>query len=522
MNKRILKNIVSVSLCAGLLALGSCTAGFEDLNAPGEKITDEEMNRDNFKLQSYFEQMIDNVLSQQENSFQMNENLLGDLYGRYFMTTNEAWNMQDFTTYNAPSGWVKYPFNDVMQKFTSPWFQVKQSTNEIGSVWAWATILRVAAMHRLGDMYGALPYSQVNSESIEAPYDDLKTLYHSMIDDLTEAVDVITASLASDKEPLLPAADVVYSGDMTKWVKFANSLKLRLSMRLRMVEPDYAKTNAEEAVAHSIGVITSNGDNAAHPYGQPGVWKMCVNWGDARAAADIVSYMVGYNDPRLSVYFNPVTFSGVEGVYAGFRAGGQSVNKAWAMQYTCPAVTQSDVYYYWITASEVAFLKAEGALYGWNMGTDAEALYNEGISLSFDQHATNGAANYAANETAVPADYTDPDPDRQRQYGIKAVSDITIKWEAGNTERNFERIITQKWIAMFPQGQEAWSEYRRTGYPKFFPLPVATNYPTLTTVANRIPFNPDEYTNNRENVEAAVAGLGGADDYATKVYWAKK
>src|SRR5699024_3089361 len=98
MGKRILKSILSVSFCTGFLMLGSCTAGFEDLNAPGEKITDGELNRDNFKLQSYFEQMIDNVISQQENSFQMNENLIGDVYGRYLMTTQSNWNMQDFST----------------------------------------------------------------------------------------------------------------------------------------------------------------------------------------------------------------------------------------------------------------------------------------------------------------------------------------------------------------------------------------------------------------------------------------
>ena len=516
MNKRILKNIVSASLCAGMLVLGSCTAGFEDLNAPGEKVTDEDLNRDNFKLQSYFEQMIGNVLSQQENSFQMNENLIGDVYGRYMTTTNSGWNMQDFSTYNAPTGWVKYPFNDVLQKFTSPWFQVKEATNETGTAWAWATILRVAAMHRLGDMYGALPYSKINSEELTAPYDDLKTLYHNMIDDLTSAIDVLTASLAVSTDPVLPNADVIYGGDMTKWVKLANSLKLRLAMRLSGVEPEYAQKNAEEAVAHSIGVLTANAENPAYPYGQPGVWKICVNWGDARAAADIVSYMVGYNDPRLSTYFEPVTFSGST-AYAGLRSGSQPANKNWAMQYSCPVASQSDMSY-WITASEVAFLKAEGALYGWNMGADAEALYNEGISLSFDQHGASGAAAYAANSTAKPADYTDP----AGLYSIKAASTITIKWNGSDTrEHNLERIITQKWIAMFPLGQEAWSEYRRTGYPKFFQLPVSTNYSTLTTVANRIPFSADEYINNTENVQAAVTALGGKDDYATKVYWAK-
>ena len=310
MNKRLFKYILSGAFGTLLLAGSSCTANFEEINRPGENITDEEYGRDNFKLQSYFSQMIENVLSPQENSFQMNENLIGDVYGRYMTTANDAWNGSNFSVYNAQNSWIKYPFNDVMQKFTTPWYAVKESTDENSTVWAWAKILRVAAMHRLIDMYGALPYSQVTSESITVPYDDMKTAYHAMLDDLTSAIETLTVYLSSSSDALMPDADVVYKGDMNKWVKFANSLKLRLAMRLRGVEPEYAQQMAEEAVGHSIGVITSNADAPIYPYpGNSPIWKMCTSWGDARAAADIVSYMVGYQDPRLSLYFNSVTFS---------------------------------------------------------------------------------------------------------------------------------------------------------------------------------------------------------------------
>ena len=83
-----------------------------------------------------------------------------------------------------------------------------------------------------------------------------------------------------------------------------------------------------------------------------------------------------------------------------------------------------------------------------------------------------------------------------------------------------ERLITQKWIAMWPLGQEAWSEYRRTGYPRFFPLlnGNVTNLPS----ANRIPFPPSEYIRNAANVNAAVSKLGGADNYQTKVWWQRR
>lgn len=521
MNKRLFKYILSGAFGTLLLAGSSCTANFEEINRPGENITDEEYGRDNFKLQSYFSQMIENVLSPQENSFQMNENLIGDVYGRYMTTANDAWNGSNFSVYNAQNSWIKYPFNDVMQKFTTPWYAVKESTDENSTVWAWAKILRVAAMHRLIDMYGALPYTQVTSESITVPYDDMKTAYHAMLDDLTSAIETLTVYLSSSSDALMPDADVVYKGDMNKWVKFANSLKLRLAMRLRGVEPEYAQQMAEEAVGHSIGVITSNADAPRYPYpGNSPIWKMCTSWGDARAAADIVSYMVGYQDPRLSLYFNSVTFSGFDGTYAGLRSGSTLTSKAWADQYSCPAGEMDDDYL-WMTAAEVAFLKAEGALYTWNMGgSTAEALYEEGITLSFDQWGASGASAYMENSTNTPADYSDP----SGKLSTSAVSTITVKWENGDTEKSLERIITQKWIAMYPLGQEAWSEYRRTGYPRFFSLaeqPVS--YPTLTTVAARIPFNPDEYTNNPNNINSSTVQqlLGGKDDYSTKLYWAK-
>lgn len=512
MDKRILKYMLSGSLYIGMLLTTSCTSGFEDINKPGEKISDEEYGRDNFRLQSYFSQMIDNTISQQENSFQMNENLIGDVYGRYMMTTKPDWNSLDFSTYMAPANWIKAPYNDVMQKFSTPWFEVKKATNQTGAMWAWAQILRVAAMHRLADMYGALPYSKMDGESLLVPYDDTKTIYHAMIDDLTDAVEILKVSDGT----LLPDADIIYKGDISKWMKFANSLKLRLAMRLRNAEGEasYAQEKAEEAVKE--GVITANEDAPAHSYPQPGVWKMCDNWGNARASADIVSYMVGYEDPRLSKYFKPTTFDGHETEYAGLRAGCKISSMDWACKYSTPVTNQSTDVYYWITAAEVTFLRAEGALYSWNMGGDAESLYKEAIQLSFDQWGAGNASSYCEDGEKTQANYVDPDG----SLSASAVSSITIKWEPGNTERNLERIITQKWIAMFPLGQEAWSEHRRTGYPYFFDVAVPTNYSNLPDVAHRIPFNPDEYTNNKENVEAAKAALGG-DAYDTKLYWAK-
>ena len=113
--------------------------------------------------------------------------------------------------------------------------------------------------------------------------------------------------------------------------------------------------------------------------------------------------------------------------------------------------------YLWMNAAEITFLRAEGALRGWNMGGDAKSLYEQAITLSFDQYGLTGADAYVADSQNKPQAYTDP----MRTYSVAApASTITIAWQDGDDkfEANLERIITQKWIAMFPCTVEAWSE----------------------------------------------------------------
>ena len=174
----------------------------------------------------------------------------------------------------------------------------------------------------------------------------------------------------------------------------------------------------------------------------------------------------------------------------------------------------------WMTAAEMTFCRAEGALAGWSgMGGSVESLYNEAISLSFEQWGASGASDYINNSTATPADYSDAN----NGYGgsHSKMSSITIKWdESASQEEKLERLIVQKWIALFPDGQEAWCEIRRTGYPKVFPVAQSTSYDI--EVPNRIPFDYTEPVNNPANYAKAVALLGGEDNYATPLWWQRK
>ena len=185
----------------------------------------------------------------------------------------------------------------------------------------------------------------------------------------------------------------------------------------------------------------------------------------------------------------------------------------------------------WITASEVAFIKAEMALKGWTfVGDTAENLYKKGIELSFAQH--NVAIGSYLSNTSVRGAYTDP---RQNAYNNPTFSSaITVKWNSSDSnEVKLSKIITQKWIAMYPyNSHEAWAEWRRTGYPNLMAPVENRSNGVITSVTQvngkdtggmrRLPFSSKETTNNPTNRNTAVGYLGGADNGATDLWWVKK
>jgi hypothetical protein len=340
-----------------------------------------------------------------------------------------------------------------------------------------------------------------------------------MFADLDNAIDVLTGyAISNPSARPMANYDNVYAGDFQKWVRFANSIKLRMAIRIRFANPTLAQQKAEEAVSHPIGVITSNADNATYDYtkGNP-LNIMWDSYGDTRACADLLTYLTGYNDPRLPKYLQPVTDTSWGVTYAAMRSGINITSQEDARKYSSPVAAKTDRLM-WLSAAEVAFCKAEGALAGWNMGGTPQSLYESAVKLSFEQWGVGGVDTYLADNTSTQANYEKPAGSVTNTPNASAVSTITIAWnEDDSNEQKLERIITQKWIALWPLGQEAWCEIRRTGYPKLFDLVETARYPIQ--VANRLPFSYNEYLTNRQNVEAAVNMLGGEDTYATRLWW---
>ena len=172
-----------------------------------------------------------------------------------------------------------------------------------------------------------------------------------------------------------------------------------------------------------------------------------------------------------------------------------------------------------MNAAEVFFLRAEGALAGWSMGGTAQSLYEDGIRASMTQKTgADGAAidGYIASAN-VPVLY---------DAGTQPVTDIPIAFDGGgSTERQLEQIITQKWIAIYPNGWEAWAELRRTGYPRQYARVESQNPDVgVDEIMRRMVYVQSEFDTNGDAVNAAIAlpEMSGGDRNSTKVWWDKK
>ena len=165
---------------------------------------------------------------------------------------------------------------------------------------------------------------------------------------------------------------------------------------------------------------------------------------------------------------------------------------------------------------------AEGALEGWNMGAGtAQSYYEKGIETSLQEWTTATAGEIIAyiNSSNTPSDIKDA-------YNSGAMNNVPVLFKsAGTKEEKLEQIITQKWLALYPDGWEAWTELRRTGYPKLYPRLNSDNLDVpANAIMRRVKFVISEFSNNKVAMEAAqkLPELGGGDKNNTKVWWDKK
>ena len=521
--KKIFKFIAASCLMASVLA--SCTAKFEEYNTNPYGPTPEQMVGDGANVGSLIMDMQQVLVQGHQNRSQMIDHMIGSEYGGHIACIAHWDNAGNFYTYNPRIGWVGYPFDVILPQIYTNYFEISKLTEGKGAVYHWAQILRVFGSQLLNTIYGPIPYSQVKEGVMSVAYDSEEELYNAMFAELDEAIDGLTPIVASGEDTsILGEYDYVYNGDFTKWVKFANTLKLRMAMRISSVAPQLAQAKAEEAVGHIFGTMSSSGDVAWSTFndGMNPYYRAEVEWngGEIRLSANIASYLGGYSDPRLAKYAKNATYGETTGVIAVRNGIYQNAGSMSEYQKFSTTAIAQDSPLLVMSASEAYFLRAEGALKGWDMAGTAKTLYETGVAVSMEERSAS-IGEYLSSE-AVPADYVDP---YNTNRNIAAVSNVTPKYdESASAAENLERILVQKWIASFPNGWERWSDFRRTGYPKMFPVVNNQNSDGVSTERGmrRLPYSQNEYNTNPTNVAAAVASLGGQDTGATDLWWAKK
>lgn len=543
-----MKKINRFKLLAGVCAMSLfASCNFEEINTNQFEMGEGEGAMDGFEvggLVTAMQRAVFPVGTQADdtdiiNAYQTSYHLSADNWSGFFGENNSsAWNSgSNNTTYFLIDNWVKSTYTESYTNVLDSWKRLKMTAekNNTPEVFALAQILKISAWHKTLECFGPMPYSHAADASMNIPFDSEKEVYEAMFKDLTDAIAVLTEK-AENGINVMGAYDAVYAGNTAKWVKYANSLMLRLAMRVRFADEELAKRYAAQAIGHPMGVITVKEDEAQMSQGAGMIFRNNIEWlagtyNEARMGSSMFSYLLGYHDPRLSAYFLPVSddcnygvaaFDGNEyqAVPAGHTNGQNSVYQSFSK----PNI-QSNTPTYWLRASEVYFLRAEAALvWGGEFGS-ADALYKQGIDMSFQENGVSSSVDNYMNSGLSPMAYNLSHYSYGQTCAVPCAT--TAKFE-GTPEDKLEKIMIQKWIALFPNGQEAWTEWRRTGYPKLNPIKTLRGQSQGATIAGGIrrmiyPTSFYQTTEGKSIYEAALQlfnnGAGGEDLSSTRLWW---
>ncbi|QUB64392.1 SusD/RagB family nutrient-binding outer membrane lipoprotein [Prevotella melaninogenica] len=470
------------------------------------------------------------------NRYQTAYNLAADCWSGYFGQNNN-WGGPNNLNYFLKDGWVASSYTESYSTVVPLWQDLKGKTEtQFPEVFALAQILKISAWHKATDMFGPIPYKEAGKGLITVPYDSQEEVYKAMFKELSDAIEVLTKYADNGNSKLLPNADAVYAGDVHKWVVYANSLMLRLAMRVYYADAALSKKYALQAINHSYGVMKTKDDEAKMERGASLEFKnnldVLINqYNECRMGSSMLAYLGGYQDPRLPKYFNTSTVSqavtvGTYGKYSGVPTGHDVSSNDAFKDSSRPAIT-STTPTYWMRASEVYFLLAEAALHGFAVGGTAESLYEKGIEMSFEENgiASSEVADYMSSGLK-PSAYSFHLTNPGVNVDVPAVTEATTAW-SGTDEEKLEKIMIQKWIALYPNGQEAWTEYRRTGYPKLHS--AISNYSNGEVDSEvgirrmRFPTNKSTSAEDIANLESARKLLrGGLDKAGTRLWWDNK
>lgn len=522
-----MKKLFSILLLA--YAFSSCTKGFEDINTnPNNPSV---VQPDYLLTTSIFETM----------------NVYGGEMNRvvFFNYTHHFSGFQgEFQRYTYSNSSNNAYWSGIYIKCLQPVKQIELNYKDNPVYKNRVTIARIWQNYIYSNavsIWGSIPKSQSLNGEPGVPYDKETDIYYSILDTLKVLANSI--DMAGDKYSA--GADKIYGGDLLKWKKFANTLRLRLAIRISNPKPngnpEVAKKVIEEIYMDEQNTIKSQGETAAANWGlasdtwNPLYDRAVYNFTANQATIPVLNeslvyHTVPYGDPRISIYAKPATQGPNAGKYFGQNisyGGGSTYSSGQTNPHTGlkqvdysligDRFTKPDAEYVFLSYAEACFLKAEAALKGWwGNGGNAETNYYQGIDASFNRYGLT-TAQATAYKNTPGIKWGTPTDTVGKQAQFQDWLQITSSYVPANDY--FRQVIMQQWLAIPMQGVDAWALIRRTRVLEFQPQ-FATYDGDYKYVPNRILYPSDELQTNQKEVQKAIPWLNGPDDIFTKLWFA--
>jgi hypothetical protein len=550
-NMKKINKISIVFLCAlGLLLGNACTEKFEEFNTDPKIITAE---------------LIDPglILTYIERNFVMGSNYGNGTYG-CFCGMCKRDDDAPFLETDAPGIWNNAytvrlnNLSNIIQLIEG-----KENKDELINKQAIARILKVWGVTVLTDTYGDVPYSESCLPQKQAVYDPKYDTQQSIYADLFKELKEAAAQLDESKVSY-GSADLIYGGDVAKWRKLANSLRLRMALRVRYVDAALAREQMSDLTEAGLMTTLSEDayvlNNSDYPDHLNPRYYRIVNY--STISESVYTHMVMITilrndsihlDPRIKIYADTIKATWKGGTspngYACWNwdyRGSPTLGMV-PVEYKYPwgSNTVSNIADFWrvpivapaiMRCSEVYFALAEAKLAGLlpaGFSSTAEQYYQKGIDASIDWYKwfydltapqiPDLMLNYVHNEAYAPGEgWTQADVDKYLDYkkitdeevaAFKATAMYTL---FGTEDEQLEKIINQKIVALYPNEFQGWCEYRRTGYPK---VPIGPDQAALAgVVPRREPWPTTEETINSASFQEALSRYG-VDSRLTKFWW---
>ena len=527
-NFKIATLLMIISVMTTLLMVNSCDKGFEEMNINPNAYTEPDLG----SLFAY--SIIRRAGSGSQDVNRVNiKHLSGAM--QYFSTLALNWFGEKQIINEQSGNYFEEAYRNHGHELSIV-LSYTEDNPQLVNLNAMAKIWKVFILHRVVDGYGDVPYTealQAENKIYKPKYDKQSDIYPMMLQDLEAAIKQLDAS-----KPTIGSADIIYGGNIDKWKKFGYSFMLRLGMRLTKVDPAMAETWVKKAIAG--GVIESIADQAIlkHQYTNSNNWNMNAaelkresypeglqGTSNIKIGTTFLDLLKAHNDPRISFYmtlwegniearqlavisettkpelqkaippgYDPVTITQVIPNWSSTLMKEYSEPNMATMTHRAAPST-------FMSASEVQFILAEAVLRGWKTG-DAETHYHNGIRANME------------------SSYSYPNYNIEPMYLTKAKIDAYIAahpLNGADFKAKMEQIHTQFYLSFFMYHDyfEAWSNWRRTGIPEIKVAPYILSS-TNGHPIRRLLYSVEEWSMNKENVEAAVKNQG-PDSFLTRV-----